>query len=75
MGSRDRPSREAKKKPKDKGAPEAAAAVGAAAERRADPQAAQAASREPRTSGRELIDRADARRAVPSTDDDRSVRR
>ena len=45
MGSRDRPSREAKKKPKDKGGAQAAAADGAAAERRADPQAAQAEAR------------------------------
>ena len=66
MGSRDRPHREAKKKPKDKGAPKLQPLM-------EPPQNVELIRKprkpkpEPEESGRELIDRAVARRAVPST--------
>ena len=67
MGSRDRPSKE-KKKPKAEDRPaEPVAAVGAAAERRGDPQAAQGADRSSRTTRTKADRPADAIASAPAS--------
>ena len=78
MGSRNRPRKEAKKKPKAKLAQPSLgplAAVGTAAERRGDPKAAQGkASRRRGRHGSRLIDRRDAIVARSADRSSRSMR-
>ena len=68
MGSRDRPRKEAKKKPKAKSAqPSLSPHVGATAERRGDPQAAQGTTRRRRRRTGRLIDRRTPSSSAPAS--------